>query len=293
MDSKDFKMVTLSNGIQMPRLGLGVMFIEEGQEMQNAIDTAIDTGYRLFDNAALYENEAAVGKALKNNGIKREEVFISSKLRNSEQKYEKALKAFDLSMKTLGLDYLDMYLIHWPCPEHDTYCEAWKALEHLYKEGYVRAIGLSNFQENHIDKIFGMCEIPPVINQLECNPYLTIEPLRKYCHDHGIWSEAWFPLGGPAQPLEGEPLPEEERLLNNPVLKEISEKYNKTVAQIVLRWEVQSDIITIPKSSKPHRIKENIDIFDFCLSRDEMQKINSLNRDLRIGPDPQTFNLLF
>lgn len=281
--------ITLNNGVKMPQLGLGVVFLEDGEMMQTAVDSAIDAGYRLFDNAASYGNEAAVGNAIKNNGIKREEVFISTKLRNSKHKYDDALFECDKSMKNLGVDYLDLYLIHFPCPGYDLYCEAWKALEHLYKEGMVRAIGVSNFHGSHLEKIFGMCEIPPTVNQLECNPYLQIAPLREYCQDHNIWPEAWFPLGGPAD------MPRDETtagkvLLKDPVINELAEKYGRSPAQIVLRWETQSGIIVIPKSRNPGRIKENISIFDFDLSGEDMRRVDALDCGFRLGADPDLCN---
>lgn len=278
--------VTLNNGVKMPHIGFGVAMIEPGQMMDTAVDAAVQAGYRLFDVAPLYGNEGALGDALRKTGIKREEIFLSTKLRNSQQKYEDALQAFELSRRTLQVDYLDLYLVHWPCPGYDRYCEAWKALEHLYSSGFVRAIGVSNFLEPHLERVLSMCEIPPVINQLECNPYHTISGLRAYCHDHDIWPEAWFPLGGPAVPLKGEP--PERLLLEDPQLRTIGDRYGKTPAQVVLKWHVQSRIIPVPKSSNPVRVKENIDIFDFELLAEEMAAIDALNFDQRLGPDPAT-----
>jgi len=288
MNTLGVSWVTLNNGVKMPQFGLGVVFLEPGEMMRTAVGAAVDAGYRLFDNAAFYGNEAAVGDALRSTGIDRKELFISTKLRNSQHRYEEALKAFDLSMKTLGVDYLDLYLIHWPCPEYDLYREAWRALEHLYAAGYVRAIGVSNFHVPQLEAILSMCEVRPVVNQLECNPYLSIAPLRQYCQDHEIWPEAWFPLGGPAVKLKGDA--PDKVLLDDPLLAAVGEKYEKTPAQIVLRWEIQSGIITIPKSARPERIRQNIDIFDFELSPEDMAAIDGLNYDRRVGPDPETCN---
>jgi diketogulonate reductase-like aldo/keto reductase len=281
--------ITLQNGVKMPKIGFGLALIEKGRVMRDVVDTAIEAGYRLFDNAPIYGNEDAFGEALRNNGVKREEVFISSKLRNSQHRYEDALKAFDSSRKALGVDYLDMYMIHFPCPEYDLYCEAWRALEHLYQEGSVRAIGVSNFHVTHLEKIFSVCEIQPAVNELECNPYLSIAPLREYCRARNIWPEAWFPLGGPAVTLSGKATPG-KRLLEDELLISLGEKYGKSTAQIVLRWHCQSDIIAIPKSAKPHRIRENIDIFDFELSDEDMAAIDALNCDRRVGSNPDICN---
>jgi diketogulonate reductase-like aldo/keto reductase len=180
-------------------------------------------------------------------------------------------------------------MIHFPCPACGLYTEAWRALEHLYKEGYARAIGVSNFHQTHLEKIFAMCEIPPMVNELECNPYLSIAPLRQYCHEHQIWPEAWFPLGGPATRLSGKAVGG-KRLLEDGLLIGLGAKYGKSPAQIALRWELQSDIIAIPKSAKPHRIRENIDIFGFELSESDMAAIDSLDCGQRSGSDPETCN---
>jgi diketogulonate reductase-like aldo/keto reductase len=281
--------VELSNGVQMPQMGFGVAMLEPGKALQDAIDTALDAGYRLFDNAPIYGNETAFGESIRNNGVARGEIFISTKLRNSQQKYELALAACADSMKALGVDYLDLYMIHFPCPAYDLYRDAWRALEHLYKEGYVRAIGVSNFQQTHLERIFEMCEIRPMVNELECNPYLSIEELRGFNTEHGIRTEAWFPLGGPATRLSGKAV-NGERLLADELLGKLVEKYEKSPAQIALRWEVQSGIIPIPKSSKEHRIRENINIFDFELSLQDMAAVGSLNINQRSGSDPETCN---
>lgn len=287
MASEDCPLVTLANGVRMPQLGLGVMLINEREQIETAISKALAIGYRAFDTAPVYGNEEGVGQIVKASGIKREEVFLTSKLPNSQHAYGDALKAFNLSMKKLKVDYLDLYLIHWPVPKYDRYCEAWTALEKLYRDGFVRAIGVSNFHEHHLRKIFEMCEIKPMVNQLECNPYLTIEPLRSFCHENGIWPEAWFPLGGP---LNGGP---PNNLLADQTINSLSKKYGKTPAQVVLRWEIQENVITIPKSSNPSHLEENFSIFDFTICEEDMVLISSLNCDRRVGPHPDKCEDLF
>jgi len=283
--------ISLNNGVPMPQIGLGMACIEPGEELDAVIPAAIEAGYRLFDNAPLYGNEAEVGAALRAVGIPREQLFLSSKLPNSKHKYEDALKAFGESLKRLGTDYLDLYLVHWPVPAQGLYLEAWKALEKLYNEGLVRAIGVSNFLEHHVEKLLASCEVRPVINQVECNPYLGMARLRQYCLSQGIVPESWFPLGGPAVPLKGSS--PDKVLLEDPVLAELGSKYQKTVAQIVLRWHVQSNIIPVPKTSKPERLVENIDIFDFCISDEDMGRLDAFDYGRRCGPHPDECNDLF
>jgi len=285
--------VKLNNGNKIPALGMGVVFLNtdgDARKTQETVDAAIDAGYRLFDNAAFYGNEKEIGQALKNNGIPRKELFISSKLKCGHHKYEDALSEFDKSLKRLGVDYLDMYLIHFPCPEHGLYTQAWKALEHLYKEGYVKNIGVSNFEISHMEKIFEICEIKPVVDQLECNPYLTIEPLRNYLKEHEVVTEAWFPLGGPPVRLDGLPNEYKEKIMTEPVFLELSEKYQKSPAQIILRWETQNGIIPVPKAANPVHMKENIEIFDFEMTEEELKQISALNADNRMGPSGDTNN---
>ncbi len=290
-DNNIMEWVCLNNGISMPRIGLGVACLETGEEVDTIIPAAIEAGYRLFDNAPLYGNEAEVGAALRATGVPRDQLFISSKLPNSKHKYEDALKAFGESLKRLGTDYLDLYLVHWPVPALDLFTEAWRALEKLYGEGLVRAIGVSNFHEHHLKKLLASCEVRPVINQLECNPYLSIAPLRRYCLSEDIMPESWFPLGGPAVPLKG--TAPDKVLLEDPVLTQLAEKYQKTPAQIVLRWHAQSNIIPVPKTSKPKRLIENISIFDFSISGEDMILLDSLDYGRRCGPHPDECNDLF
>lgn len=272
--------ITLNNGIEMPRVGLGVFRVDNSSELVNAVKVAIKNGYRSIDGAAIYGNEEAMGEGIregiKESGISREDLFITSKVWNADLGYESTIAAYEASLKRLGVDYLDLYLIHWPV--EGKYKEAWRALEYLYKEGHVKAIGVSNFQVHHLQDLLKDAEIKPVINQIELHPYLSQEKVREFCKENDIQVEAWSPL------MAG------NGLLENDVLKEIAKKYNKTTAQVVLRWGLQSQVITIPKSTNEGRLIENIDIFDFNLSKDDMDRIDSLNKDLRVGPDPDNFD---
>lgn len=269
----------LHNGVKMPWFGLGVFKVEEGPELVNAVKTAITHGYRSIDTAAIYANEEGVGKGiqegLKAAGISREELFVTSKVWNSDLGYESTIAAYERSLQKLGLDYLDLYLIHWPV--EGEYKEAWRALETLYKEGKVKAIGVSNFQIHHLEDLFKDAEVKPMVNQVERHPRLTQKELQAFCQKNDIQLEAWSPL------MQGE-------LLSNEVIKEIADKHNKSVAQTILRWDLQQGVVVIPKSTKEHRIVENADIFDFELTEEEMQIIDGLNQDYRVGPDPDNFD---
>lgn len=264
---------TLHNGIKMPWFGLGVFKVEEGSEVVNSVKAAIDAGYRSIDTAAIYGNEEGVGKAIAESNVPREELFITTKVWNSAQGYESTLLAFEESMKKLSLEYLDLYLIHWPVPKLNKYKETWRALEKLYKDGRIRAIGVSNFKEHHLKDLLETCEIKPMVNQVEYHPRLTQTSLHEFCKQNEIQLEAWSPL------MQG-------GLFEEPTLNEIANKYNKSVAQIILRWDLQNEVVTIPKSIKPHRIQENADIFDFEISQEDMNKISLLNQDQRVGSDP-------
>ncbi|PLT27604.1 aldo/keto reductase [Peribacillus deserti] len=270
---------TLHNGVKMPWFGLGVFKVEEGPELVNAVKTAIQHGYRSIDTAAIYQNEEGVGQGIREGieaaGIRREELFVTSKVWNSDLGYESTLKAYETSLEKLGLEYLDLYLIHWPV--EGKYKGAWKALETLYKEGRVKSIGVSNFQIHHLEDVMKDAEINPMINQVEYHPRLTQKELQSFCREQGIQLEAWSPL------MQGE-------LLDNEVLAEIAKKYNKSTAQVILRWDLQNGVVTIPKSTKEHRIAENASVFDFELTKDEMEQIDSLNQNLRVGPDPDNFD---
>ncbi|MFG3612725.1 aldo/keto reductase [Rummeliibacillus stabekisii] len=270
---------TLNNGVKMPWLGLGVFKVEEGPELVNAVKTAIKHGYRSIDTAAIYGNEEGVGKGiqegLKEAGISREDLFVTSKVWNEDLGYESTLAAYETSLKKLGLDYLDLYLIHWPV--EGKYKDAWRALETLYKEGRVKAIGVSNFQVHHLEDLMKDAEIKPVINQVELHPRLTQKELKAFCQDNNIQLEAWSPL------MQGQ-------LLDNEVLKDIAAKHNKSVAQVIVRWDLQNGVMTIPKSTKEHRIVENVDLFDFELTQEELEVIDGLNQNHRVGPDPDNFD---
>lgn len=267
--------VTLHNGVKMPQFGLGVYLVEEGNEIVQTVKTALRYGYRSIDTAAFYDNEVGVGEAIKQSGVPREQLFVTTKVWNSDQGYEQTLRAFDESMKKLQLDYLDLYLIHWPVK--GKYIDTWKALEKLYQDGKVRAIGVSNFQIHHLEHIFNECDIKPMVNQIELHPVLSQVDLRSFCREHDIQVEAWSPIA-------------RGRILNDSKLQKIAEKYHKSVAQIILRWHIQNDIIIIPKSVTPARIKENAEIFDFTLSEEEMNQIHALNKDERFGPHPDHFD---
>jgi diketogulonate reductase-like aldo/keto reductase len=267
--------VTLHNGVKMPWLGLGVWKAQDGEEVEHAVEVAIHTGYRSIDTAQIYRNETGVGRAIKRVGIDREELFLTSKVWNKAQGYDSTLEAFEKSLRRLQVDYLDLYLIHWPVK--GKYKETWKALETLYREGRVRAIGVSNFQIHHLEDLMMDCEIKPAVNQVEFHPYLTQEELRSFCRKHQIQMEAWSPL------MMG-------NVVKDETIRQIAEKYQKTPAQIVLRWDLQHQVVTIPKSVNEKRIIENSEIFDFELSEEDMNRIDQLNRNHRFGPDPDNFD---
>ncbi|MFD2618543.1 aldo/keto reductase [Terrilactibacillus laevilacticus] len=271
--------VILNNGVNMPWVGLGVFRVEDGLAVSDAVKAAIKAGYLSIDTAAIYENEEGVGQGIKEalaeTGLSREDLFITSKVWNADQGYDSTIKAYQTSLDKLGLDYLDLYLIHWPV--EGKYKDTWKALEHLYKEGKIRAIGVSNFQIHHLDVLLKDAEVTPVINQVERHPRLTQKPLQDFCEKHDIRLEAWAPL------MVGE-------LLDNETIVKIAEKHDKTPAQVILRWHIQEGVVIIPKSTKEHRIIENGNLFDFELTVDEVAEISSLNQDHRTGPDPDNFD---
>lgn len=270
---------TLHNGVQMPWFGLGVFKVEDGAELIESVKAAIKNGYRSIDTAAIYGNETGVGQgireAMAEYNVTREELFVTSKVWNADLGYESTLAAYETTLNKLGLDYLDLYLIHWPV--EGKFQEAWRALETLYKDGRVKAIGVSNFQIHHLETIIKDAAVKPMINQVELHPQLTQKELIDYCEKQGIQIEAWSPL------MQGQ-------LLDHPVLKEIAETHNKSIAQVILRWDLQHGIVTIPKSTKEHRIIENSNVFDFELSESELSRIDALNQNLRVGPDPDNFD---
>ncbi|CAM2361959.1 aldo/keto reductase [Listeria seeligeri] len=267
--------VKLTNGVEMPRLGFGVWKVKDGDEAVNSVKWAIEAGYVSIDTAAAYKNEEGVGQAIKESGVKREDLFVTTKLWNAEQGYESTLAAFDESLRKLELDYVDLYLIHWPVK--GKFKDTWRAFEKLYNDKRVRAIGVCNFHEHHLKELMEDAEIAPMVNQIELHPELTQEPLRNYCAEHNIVVEAWSPLGN-------------GKLLDNAEIKAIAEAHGKSVAQVILRWDLQIGVVTIPKSVHQERIIQNADIFDFELTEDEVAKISALNKDKRTGPDPDNFN---
>ncbi|MDM5329960.1 aldo/keto reductase [Neobacillus sp. CF12] len=270
--------VTLNNGLKMPQLGFGVWQVEDNQATE-AVEIAFKVGYTSIDTAMIYKNEKGVGKAIAESSIPREELFITTKVWNSDQGYEKTLRAFDESLDRLGLDYVDLYLVHWPTPEFDQYVDTYKALEKLYHDGRVKAIGVCNFEIEHLERILKECEVVPVVNQIECHPYLAQNEIKEFCAKHNIFVEAWSPLEQGGEVLKDE------------VIQTIAKSHSKTPAQVVLRWHLQNNTIVIPKSVTPSRIEENFQVFDFELTTDEMRAINELNRNRRRGPHPNDMNV--
>ncbi|AZP21876.1 aldo/keto reductase [Streptomyces aquilus] len=274
--SKPFPTVTLNNGIEIPQLGFGVFQVPD-PETAAAVTSALEAGYRSIDTAAIYGNEAGVGQALAASGIARDELFVTTKLWNADQGYDATLKAFDASLAKLGLDFVDLYLIHWPTPARDLYRESWRAIERLAGEGRVRAAGVSNFQPAHLRRLLDGSPLVPAVNQIELHPGLQQRELRELHAESGIVTEAWSPLAQGA-------------VLGEPVLTSIAERYGKSPAQVVLRWHLQLGNVVIPKSVTPSRIRENADVFDFALTDEEMTAIAGLDRGLRTGPHPDTLN---
>ena len=264
----------LNNGIKMPWLGLGVYQLQEGQQIDEAIKHALNVGYRSIDTASAYGNERGAGKAIRECGLPREEIFLTTKVWNSDQREDRVMAAFEESLARLELDYVDLYLVHWPVRER--YQETWKVMEEIYHSGRAKAIGVSNFQIDHLETILSNSQVVPAVNQIEFHPSLQQPELLAFCKTHNIQVEAWSPL-------------KQGRIVSDPVVQQIGEKYGKTAAQIVLRWDLQHGVVTIPKSSKLHRIEENGEIFDFELSPEDMQALNGLDNGERIGPDPYNF----
>ncbi len=269
--------LTCNNGVEIPQLGFGVFQVPP-DEVIDPVLTAIEAGYRLIDTAAMYGNEEGVGKAIAQSGVPRDELFITTKLNNPDHGYDRALKAFDVSAKKLGLDVVDLYLIHWPLPKRNDYVDTWKAFEQLYADGRVRSIGVSNFQTNHLNRLFAETDVKPVINQVELHPGFPQLELRAFHAENEMLTEAWSPIG------------QGQGLLEDPTIRSIAERVDRTPAQVVLRWHIQHGNVVIPKSVTPSRIKENIDVFDFELSDEDMAALTDLTGQGRIGPDPDTFN---
>lgn len=272
--------VTLNNGLEMPLVGYGVFRVPDGDDLAEAVKTAIAKGYRSIDTAQVYRNEESVGRgiraAIDEGLVAREELFVTSKVWNDGLSYEETLAAYASSLEKLGLDYLDLYLIHWPGLDTN-YIEAYKALEKIYQDGRVRSIGVSNFHVHHLEQLLKETTVIPVINQIEFHPHLTQEEVRNYCKEYRIQVEAWSPL------MNGS-------LLEEALIQQLASKYNKTPAQIVLRYDVQHGVVTIPKTMTPSRMTENLDVFDFALADEEMAQLDAMNDGLRCGPDPEKFN---
>jgi diketogulonate reductase-like aldo/keto reductase len=282
--------ITLNNGVQMPALGFGVLN-STGDETVRAVKTAIETGYRLIDTAAAYRNEEEVGEGIRQSGIDRSELFVTTKLFLADYGYEKALHAFDASMAKLGLDYLDLYLLHWPVPRtFDATLASWRALEKLHADGRVRAIGVCNFNPDHLAKLIERSEVVPVLNQVELHPYFIQRRVRTANAEQGVLTQAWSPIGGVKRYWAKNPAAVHDPL-HDPVIVEIGAKHGKTTAQIILRWHIEHGTSAIPKSSRAERIAENINIFDFKLTPEEIDAIDALDCDERGGPDPEINDL--
>jgi diketogulonate reductase-like aldo/keto reductase len=278
--------LTLNNGVAMPVLGFGV-FQSPPEETTGAVETAIADGYRLIDTAASYDNEREVGAAIGAAGVDRTEIFVTTKLWISDYGHDEALVGFHGCLQRLGLDYVDLFLLHQPVPsDFDRTVAAYTAIEEMLSEGHTRAIGVSNFSKQHLENLMQRTEVVPAVNQVELHPFFTQQPLRAFHAAHGITTEAWSPLGGihvyrPADPNAV------LNTLEHPRVISIAAKYGKTPAQVVLRWHNEHGVVAIPKSVKPHRIKENIDVFDFELTADEVAALDALNTGIRGGPDPE------
>ncbi len=266
--------VTLGSGAKMPQLGLGVWQIPDGQPVEQAVLAALEAGYRLIDTASVYGNERGVGRAVRASGLSRGDLFVTTKLWNSDQGYDSALAAFRASLERLGLDYVDLYLIHWPSADSGLTAESWRALERLYQDKLARSIGVSNFEPDHLKRLLANSQVKPAVNQIELHPLFQQEPTRRFCQEQGIQIESWSPLmrGGPSLDLT--------------LLQSLAVRYGKTPAQVVLRWHIQNGLVAIPKSADPERIRQNIGIFDFSIDPEDMERIKALDSGERLGPDP-------
>ncbi|MEV4941574.1 aldo/keto reductase [Streptomyces zaomyceticus] len=268
--------VTLNNGVEIPQLGFGVFQVSDA-ETTAAVGHALQAGYRSIDTAAVYGNEAGVGRALAASDVARDELFVTTKLWNTDQGYDSTLRAFDDSLAKLGLDHVDLYLIHWPAPARDLYVDSWRAIEKLVADGRVRTAGVSNFQPAHLRRLLDSSDLVPAVNQIELHPALQQRELRELHAVHSVATEAWSPLAQGA-------------VLAEPAIVDIAARHGKSPAQVVLRWHLQLGNVVIPKSVTPARIRENIDVFDFALSAGEMSELGALDRGLRTGPDPDALD---
>ncbi|MGW3965682.1 aldo/keto reductase [Amycolatopsis sp. NPDC005003] len=271
----DVPVLELNNGVRIPQVGFGVFQIPP-EETAQAVRTALETGYRHIDTAQMYRNEAGVAAGIEESGVAREDVFVTTKLANDAHGHDNAITALEGSLRRLGFDYVDLYLIHWPLPSKDNYVRTWQGFEDIVRAGKARAIGVSNFQPAHLDRLAEETSLVPAVNQIELHPALQQAQLREYHRAHGIATEAWSPLARGA-------------LLGDPVLTGLAEKHGRTAAQVVLRWHVQLGNIVFPKSASPGRMRENIDVFGFELDDEDMAEIGRLDEGRRTGPDPDTF----
>lgn len=275
MDLKLSSAKILNNGVAMPLLGLGVWRATE-EETVNAVTWALEAGYRHIDTARIYNNEAAVGRAVQDSGVPRQELFLTTKLWNDDMRADRQLQAFERSLKHLRTDYVDLYLIHWPVA--DVFVRSWKVLEEIYASGRAKAIGISNFHAPHLETLLAEAAVIPAVNQIEIHPYLSQEPLIALCEKHGIAAEAWSPLGGNGAPV-----------MDDPALKAVAAKYGKTPAHVALRWNLQRGGIVLPKSVHKERIAANSQLYDFALSDEDMKAVDACNKNKRLGPDPDNF----
>ncbi|MDI7742997.1 aldo/keto reductase [Lysinibacillus fusiformis] len=269
---------TLANGVKMPYLGLGVYKMTNREEAIQAMRKALEIGYRAIDTAALYYNEEEVGEAIRTSGVRREDIFVTTKVWNSDQGYDETLRAFETSLKKLGLDYVDLYLTHWPV--EDKFVDTYRAIERLYEEKMIRVPGVSNHHRHHLEKIFAKANVKPMVNQVELHPYLSQEELRAFCKENEIAVTAWSPLGRGG-------------ILQDDAIMKIAGEVGKSAAQVILRWHYQHDIISIPKSVTPSRIEENAQVFDFELSAEQMGQLDQLNKNQRFGQNPDNFKFDF
>jgi diketogulonate reductase-like aldo/keto reductase len=265
----------LNNGLDMPWLGFGVFKIKDGEEVENAVRQALEIGYRSVDTAAVYGNERGVGQALRESAVPREEIFLTTKVWNDDLRAKRTGEAFEESLQRLGTEYVDLYLIHWPVKGY--YRDAWQVLEEIYQSGRAKAIGVSNFMVYHLEDLLRHSQIVPAVNQVEFHPRLVQPELLKFCQDHKIQVEAWSPL------MRGQ-------IADEPRIQELAAKYHRTPAQVVLRWDLQHEVVTIPKSTHASRIAENAQIFDFELSQEDMNALDALDEGKRTGPDPNNFD---
>ncbi|MEV0848229.1 aldo/keto reductase [Streptomyces sp. NPDC049954] len=270
--------ITLNNGVEIPQLGFGVFQIPP-EKTRDATLAALETGYRHIDTAEMYGNEKEVGQAVRESGVDRSELFVTSKLNNGFHAHDDALAAFEQSLEDLDIGYLDLFLIHWPLPAVGDFVETWKAMEEIYRSGRAKAVGVSNFQPHHLRRLLENTDVVPAVNQIEVHPYLTQETVRAFDAEHGIATEAWSPIA-------------QGKVLGDPVIVSIAERLGKTPAQVTLRWHLQRGDIVFPKSVTRSRVEENFDLFGFELSEGDLAEISALNRDERTGPDPDTFNMV-